>query len=95
MLSSFYRFFTLIIVFSSVISCWTTIALLSNTTFNLEIKAVINDMYLNQKSFIINVKDLSLLLLKDANNRLNNNNLQLGTEKNIVNEEEVLISSFD
>tara|TARA_Y100001968_G_C19153988_1_gene617506 strand:+ start:624 stop:782 length:159 start_codon:yes stop_codon:yes gene_type:complete len=52
-------------------------------------------MYLNQKSFIINVKDLSLLLLKDANNRLNNNNLQLGTEKNIVNEEEVLISSFD
>jgi len=48
--------------------------LLSNTTFNSEIKEVINRMYLNQKKFIINVKDLSLLLVKDANKRLSTNN---------------------
>ena len=53
---------------------WTSIILLSNTTFNLEIKEVIHKMYKNQKDFIFNVKDLSLLLVKDANDRFSNNN---------------------
>ena len=48
---------------------WTSIVLLSNTTFNLEIKNLITKMYLNQKNFIFNVKDLSFLLVKDANER--------------------------
>ena len=30
-------------------------------------------MYLNQKNFIFNVKDLSLLLVKDANERFSDN----------------------
>ncbi len=58
------------ILFSTVITGWTTIILLSNTTFNLEIKDVITKMYKNQKNFVFNVKDLSLLLVKDANERL-------------------------
>ncbi len=52
-----------------MITGWTTIILLSNTKFNLEIKDVITKMYKNQKNFIFNVKDLSLLLVKDANER--------------------------
>ncbi len=63
----------LILIFSSVISGWTSIILVSNTTYNLEIKEVVNQMYLNQKNFIFNVKDLSLLLVKDANVRFSNN----------------------
>lgn len=31
-------------------------------------------MYLNQKNFIFNVKDLSILLVKDANERFSDNN---------------------
>ena len=31
-------------------------------------------MYLNQKNFIFNVKDLSLLLVKDANERFSEKN---------------------
>ena len=31
-------------------------------------------MYLNQKNFIINVKDLSVILVKDANERFSENN---------------------
>ena len=31
-------------------------------------------MYLNQKNFIFNVKDLSLLLVKDANERFSEEN---------------------
>ena len=57
-----------------MITGWTSIILLSNTTFNLEIKELISKMYLNQKNFIFNVKDLSLLLVKDANERFSENN---------------------
>ena len=57
-------------IFSVVIGGWTSIILISNTSFNSEIKELIAKMYLNQKSFIFNVKDLSLLLVKDANERL-------------------------
>ena len=52
-----------------MITGWTSFVLLTNTTFNLEIKELITKMYMNQKNFIINVKDLSLLLVKDANER--------------------------
>ncbi len=48
--------------------------LLSSTTFNIEIKELLTKMYLNQKNFIFNVKDLSLLLVKDANERFSEKN---------------------
>ena len=62
------------ILFTAVISSWTSFVLLSNTKFDLEIKEIINQMYLNQKKFIYNIKDLSILLLKDANERFDGNN---------------------
>ena len=61
-------------MFSAVVSGWTSMVLLSNTTFNFEIKELITKMYLNQKNFIFNVKDLSLLLVKDANERFSERN---------------------
>ncbi len=64
----------MILVFSAVVGAWTSVLLLSNTTSKIEIKEVINKMYLNQKDFIYNVKDLSLLLVKDANERFSNIN---------------------
>ncbi len=70
MLNTFQKLLKLAILFSTVITGWTTIILLSNTTFNLEIKDVITKMYMNQKNFVFNVKDLSVLLVKDANERL-------------------------
>ena len=57
-----------------MISSWTSVVLLSNSTFNSEIKELINQIYFNQKNFIYNVKDLSILLLKDANKRFSENN---------------------
>ena len=57
-----------------MITGWTSIILLSNTTFNIEIKELITKMYLNQKNFIFNIKDLSLLLVKDANERFSEKN---------------------
>ena len=74
----------LVFIFTAVITGWTSILLLSNTTFNLEIKELITKMYLNQKNFVFNVKDLSLLLLKDANQRFSEKNqgiIRLNNEK--------------
>ena len=69
LLNTFNKIFNFTIIFSAIVSGWTSILLLSNTSFNLEIKEVINRMYLNQRDFIFNVKELSLLLVKDANER--------------------------
>ncbi len=77
MLNTFHKLLKLVLIFSAVITGWTSIILLSNTTFNLEIKELITKMYLNQKNFIFNVKDLSLLLVKDANERFSGKNKQI------------------
>ena len=47
----------------------TSIILSSKTTHDVEIKELVIKMYLNQKNFIYNIKDLSILLVKDANER--------------------------
>ena len=73
----FNKLLKLFIIFSAVITSWTSIVLLSNSTFNLEIKELINKIYYNQKNFIINVKDLSISLVKDDNQRFSENNQEL------------------
>ena len=69
LLNTFHKLLKLAFIFSAVITGWTSVILLSSSTFNVEIKELITRMYLNQKNFIFNVKDLSLLLVKDANER--------------------------
>tara|TARA_B100000965_G_C19425587_1_gene684102 strand:+ start:569 stop:781 length:213 start_codon:yes stop_codon:yes gene_type:complete len=66
-----------------VITSWTAIILLTNTTFNLEINELISKMYINQKSFIYNVKDLSILLVKDAKERFIENDKRTINVNNI------------
>ena len=77
MINAFHKLFKLAFIFTAVITGWTSIVLLSSTTFNLEIKELITKMYLNQKNFVFNVKDLSLLLVKDANERFPGKNSHL------------------
>ena len=74
MLNTFHKLLKLAFLFSAVISGWTSIVLISSTTFNLEIKELITKMYMNQKNFIFNVKELSVLLVKDANERFSEEN---------------------
>ena len=74
LLHTFHKLLKLAFIFSAVIAGWTSIVLVSNSTFNLEINELISKMYLNQKNFVFNVKDLSLLLVKDANERFSEAN---------------------
>ena len=83
LLKTFHKLTKLILTFSAVISGWTSIILFSNTTFNSEIQEVINKMYLNQKNFIFNVKDLSILLVKDANERFSENDQDISQFNNL------------
>ena len=67
-------------------SGWTSILLLSNSTFKLEINEVIQKMYVNQRNFIFNVQQLSLLLVKDANKRfykINQDSTKFDNKKNV------------
>ena len=57
-----------------MITAWTSIILLFNTSFKLEINELLTKMYLNQKNFIVNVKDLSVILVRDANERFSEKN---------------------
>ena len=43
-------------------------------------------MYLNQKNFVFNVKDLSTLLVMDANERLSDSQKDISQFNNIKNE---------
>jgi len=72
--NTFYKLLKLTFIFTAVITGWTSFILLTNTKFSLEINDLITKMYINQKKFIFNVKDLSVLLLKDANERLSDQN---------------------
>ena len=84
MLNTFHKLLKLAFIFSAVITGWTSFILLSSTTFNIEIKELITKMYLNQKNFIFNVKDLSVLLVKYANERFSEKNhgiIQLNNSK--------------
>ncbi len=81
MLKSFYRIFKLVFIFTTVITGWTCAILLSNTAFKLEINELLTKMYLNQKNFIFNVKDLSLILVKDANERFSEEKSKSYTNK--------------
>ncbi len=74
MLNTFSKLFKLVFIFSAIITGWTSIVLFSNSSFKIEIKELITKMYLNQKNFIFDVKDLSLLLVKDANERFSEKN---------------------
>ena len=77
MLNYFQKLLKLAFIFSAIITGWTSIILVSDTTFNFEIKELITKMYLNQRNFIFNVKDLSLLLVKDANERFSDNSQKI------------------
>ncbi len=86
MLNIFHKISKFILIFSAVITGWTSILLLNNTTSNLEIKKAINKMYLNQKDFIFNVKDLSLLLLQDTKQHFSDSHQEVTQFNNIRNE---------
>ena len=89
-----YSAFISIVLISFILVGWTCFAFISQPTKSAEIINVIQDMYESQKSVIIDVVDLSKLLIKDKSERIasEDNNLLTESEFQTIQEE---MSIFD
>ena len=82
-----YSAFISIVLISIILAGWTCFAFISQPTKSGEIINVIQDMYESQKSVIIDVVDLSKLLIKDKSKRIAEDN-NLLTESEFLTDQE-------
>ena len=83
-----YSAFISIVLLSIILAGWTCFAFISQPTKSGEIINVIQDIYESQKSVIINVVDLSKLLIKDTSERIASEDNNLLTESAFLTEQE-------
>ncbi len=93
-IKAMYSAFITIILISIVLAGWTCFAFISQPTKSVEIINVIKDMFESQKSVVIDVVDLSKLLIKDTSERIASENLNLLTEAELLTDQEEM-SLFD
>ena len=84
-----YSAFISIVLISIILAGWTCFAFIAQPTKSGEIINLIKDMYEGQKSVIINVVDLSKLLIKDNSERI------ASEDNNLLTESELLIDQED
>ncbi len=84
-----YSAFISIVLISIILAGWTCFAFISQPTKSGEIINLIQDMYEGQKSVVINVVDLSKLLVKDNSERI------ASEDNNLLTESELLIDQED
>ena len=85
-----YSAFISIVLISIVLAGWTGYAFISQPTKSAEIINVIQDMYKSQKAVIIDVVDLSRLLIKDSSERVasEDNNFLTESEPEFLTDQE-------
>ena len=83
-----YSAFISIALVSIVLAGWTTYSFISQASKSAEISKVIQDMYASQKSVLVDVIDLSKILIKDTSNKKNNDNKDISLEKELLVEKE-------
>ena len=83
-----YSAFISIVLISIILAGWTCFAFISQATKSGEIINLIQDMYEGQKSVIINVVDLSKLLIKDNSERIASEDNNLLTESEFLTDQE-------
>ena len=88
-IKAMYSAFISIVLISIILAGWTCFAFISQPTKSGEIINLIQDMYEGQKSVIINVVDLSKLLIKDNSERI------ASEDNNLLTESELLIDQED
>ena len=83
-----YSAFISIVLISIILAGWTCFAFISQSTKSGEIINVIQDMYESQKSVIIDVVDLSKLLIKDTSEKIVSEDNNLLTESEFLTDQE-------
>tara|TARA_B100000579_G_scaffold34646_1_gene24226 strand:- start:785 stop:1249 length:465 start_codon:yes stop_codon:yes gene_type:complete len=87
-IKAMYSAFISIVLISIILAAWTCFAFISQPTKSGEIINVIQDMYKSQKSVIIDVVDLSELLIKDKSEKIANEDNNFLTESELLTNEE-------
>ena len=83
-----YSAFISIVLISIFLAGWTCFAFISQPTKSGEIINVIQDMFESQKSVIIDVVDLSKLLIKDTSEKNSSEDNNLLTESEFLTDQE-------
>ena len=83
-----YSSFISIVLISIILTGWTCFALISQPTKSGEIINVIQDMFTSQKSVIIDIVDLSKLLINDTSKRIASEDNNLLTESELLTDQE-------
>ena len=83
-----YSAFISIVLFLIILAGWTCFAFIAQPTKSGEISNVINEMYESQKSVIIDVVDLSKLLIKDSRERIASEDNNLLIQSKILTDQE-------
>ncbi len=83
-----YSAFISIVLISTILAGWTCFTFISQPQKSVEIINVIKDMYESQKSVIIDVVDLSKLLIKDTSERTADENINLLNESELLTDQE-------
>ena len=83
-----YSAFISIVLISIIMAGWTCFAFISQSSKSGEIINVIQDMYESQKSVIIDVVDLSKLLIKDTSVKIASEDNNLLTESEFLTDQE-------
>ena len=83
-----YSAFISIVLISIILAGWTSFAFISQSKKSGEIINVIQDMYESQKSVIIDVVDLSKLLIKDTSEKIASEDNNLLTESEFLTDQE-------
>ena len=88
-IKAIYSAFISIVLISIVLAGWTGYVFVSQSSKSDEIMKVIQDIYSNQKSVVVDFIDLSKILIKEvtADNDYKNNNILLETELETEREE--------
>ncbi len=89
LIRAMYSAFISIVLISIILAGWTIFAFVSQPTKSGEIIHVIQDMYESQKSVIIDVVDLSKLLIKNTSETI------AGEDNNLLTESELLTDQED
>ena len=83
-----YSAFISIVLISIILAGWTCFAFISQPTKSGQFINVIQDMFESQKSVIIDVVDLSKLLIKDTNEKISSEDNNLLTESEFLTDQE-------
>ena len=88
-IGAMYSAFISIVLISIILAGWTCFSFISQPTKSVEIINVVQDIYASQKSVMIDVVQLSKLLISDKNERIVND------ENNLLTESELLTNEAD